>query len=359
MPKLSVCMMVKNEEEFIQGCLDSIDPIADEIIVVDTGSTDKTIEIVSKYDKVKLYHHPWEDNFSLHRNQSISYATGDWLFFIDADEKVFGDLEKFKKALDGIHKKYTAIQFLMHDMNSGRSVMQFKPIKCFRKGHIQFKNIVHNQPVTDGLAIWTDLIYFEHYGYDVSEEKKNIKINRSMRLLQKRIDENQNDFEAHFYISQMYGWQEEWEKALDHCMIYINNRKKIKPFNHAIIFSAARICLSKLPNRLDQAKRILDQAYKKDIDIFLALSEYYAMVQDHKNLKIYTKFFLDAYKDFKGEPYFIHCHTPEAYFYCATNYVMCLIREGVTSLLPEFQMMTLKCIDNNLKSLLQRSATDE
>ena len=90
--KLSVCMIVRDEEKYLKQCLDSINSIADEIIIIDTGSKDNSIQIAESFPKVKLYHHPWEDNFSLHRNQSISYATGDWLLFIDADEKLFGNM---------------------------------------------------------------------------------------------------------------------------------------------------------------------------------------------------------------------------------------------------------------------------
>jgi cellulose synthase/poly-beta-1,6-N-acetylglucosamine synthase-like glycosyltransferase len=78
-PTISLCMMVKNEEKFLPQCLDSVRNYVDEIIIVDTGSTDRTVEIAEKYTD-KIYFHPWEEDFSKHRNQSISYATGDWIF---------------------------------------------------------------------------------------------------------------------------------------------------------------------------------------------------------------------------------------------------------------------------------------
>ena len=352
--KLSVCMMIKDEEKYLKQCLDSINNIADEIIIVDTGSQDKSIQIAQSYSKVKLYHHPWENNFSLHRNQSISYATGDWLLFIDADEKLFGNFKQLKPYLERLPQECTAVQCVMKDMHGGQSVMQFQSTKIFRNGHIQFKNIVHNQPITDGFCDKTKLIYFEHYGYDVDEETKQKKVNRTITLLHKRIDQDTNDFEAHFYLCQMYGWIEDWKSALRHALIYIANKEKITPFNQAIYFSAARICLSKLPNKIHEAKEILDKTDKKDIDILLALSEYYAITQNHDLLKKTTFQFLNAYKNFEGEAYFIHCYTPQAYFYCASNYVMCLLREGVTQLLPEFQQMALQCVSNNLNELLKK-----
>ena len=85
--KLSACMIVKNEEHFLPQALESIQPLVDEIIVVDTGSTDKTVQIAEMFG-AKVYIHPWQNDFSLHRNQSIGYATGDWVLIIDADEKI-------------------------------------------------------------------------------------------------------------------------------------------------------------------------------------------------------------------------------------------------------------------------------
>ena len=82
---LSVVMMVKDEEKNLKRCLDSVKDFADEIIIVDTGSTDKTVEIAKGYTD-KIYTHLWE-NFSVHRNQAISYSTKEWLFQIDADEE--------------------------------------------------------------------------------------------------------------------------------------------------------------------------------------------------------------------------------------------------------------------------------
>ena len=67
---LSICMMVKDEEENLKRCLPSIQEIADELIVVDTGSSDSTVDIAKSFG-AKVYHHPWENDFSKHWNQSI------------------------------------------------------------------------------------------------------------------------------------------------------------------------------------------------------------------------------------------------------------------------------------------------
>ena len=86
-PTISCCMIVKNEEAFLSQCLESVKGHVDEIIIVDTGSTDDTVKIAQRYTD-KIYLHPWEGSFSKARNQALSYVTCDWVFQIDADEEL-------------------------------------------------------------------------------------------------------------------------------------------------------------------------------------------------------------------------------------------------------------------------------
>ena len=86
-PSISLCMIVKNEEEWLQRCLDSVKGFVDEIIIVDTGSTDNTKEIAEKF-RAKLFDFKWTDNFAEARNFSISKATGSWILWLDADETI-------------------------------------------------------------------------------------------------------------------------------------------------------------------------------------------------------------------------------------------------------------------------------
>ncbi len=84
---LSLCMIVKNEERFVDQCLTSVRDFVDEIIVVDTGCEDRTTEIVGKYG-ANIFVHPWVGDFSVARNHSIDHAGSDWILVLDADEKL-------------------------------------------------------------------------------------------------------------------------------------------------------------------------------------------------------------------------------------------------------------------------------
>src|SRR5579885_2980294 len=83
--RLSLTMIVKNEAAALGRCLASVRDIVDEIIVVDTGSSDNTKEIARQYE-AKVFDFPWCDNFASARNESIRHATGQWLLWLDADE---------------------------------------------------------------------------------------------------------------------------------------------------------------------------------------------------------------------------------------------------------------------------------
>lgn len=88
---ITLCMIVRNEESLIKQCLESAAPYVDEIIVVDTGSTDNTSNAIyssTAGKKVRIFHHIWNDDFAQARNLSLSHATGDWILILDADERI-------------------------------------------------------------------------------------------------------------------------------------------------------------------------------------------------------------------------------------------------------------------------------
>jgi GT2 family glycosyltransferase/glycosyltransferase involved in cell wall biosynthesis/tetratricopeptide (TPR) repeat protein len=86
-PRLSVCLIVKDEEKFLSSCLASVRGLAGQIIVVDTGSTDRTVEIAREHG-AEVHHFAWCDDFAAARNAALEHATGDWVLSLDADEEL-------------------------------------------------------------------------------------------------------------------------------------------------------------------------------------------------------------------------------------------------------------------------------
>jgi len=110
-PTVSLCMIAKNEEAHLARCLFSVCDIVDEIIVVDTGSTDQTREI-AKIFRARVYPYEWTDDFSEARNVSLEKAEGDWIFVLDADEVIGkSDRVAFRKLLTQNESKPVAYQF--------------------------------------------------------------------------------------------------------------------------------------------------------------------------------------------------------------------------------------------------------
>ncbi len=212
--------MVKDEEEMLPSCLESIKDVADEIIVVDTGSTDRTVEIAESYG-AKVYHHPWENNFSKHRNQSISYATGDWFFTIDADERLESERiskTKLKQTLRELPDNVNAVLVTMKDYRRTDEKLKlvWKVTKLFRNNAgVYFEGEVHNQPVVPGEAIDSDLV-IKHYGYDLSKAKMKKKFERTNTLLQERIKGNPADWEAYFYLANLYGSFNKYDEGIEY-----------------------------------------------------------------------------------------------------------------------------------------------
>ncbi len=216
--KLSVCMIVKNEEEMLPRCLESIKGITDELIVVDTGSTDKTVEIAESYG-AKVYHHPWENDFSLHRNQSLGYATGDWFLIIDADEemgKIPAGPERFRARFANLPEEVNGLLVQCHEKNNeGDIAYTWDSIRFFRAGvGVYYTGAVHNRAKYPGAPAATDIEMY-HYGYHLNEDAMAAKGERQMAMLQAELDENPDSYRALYYMCQVHFSYKRFDEGLE------------------------------------------------------------------------------------------------------------------------------------------------
>ncbi|MBU4009168.1 MAG: glycosyltransferase family 2 protein, partial [Proteobacteria bacterium] len=188
-PLISVCLIAKNEEKYIDQCLSSVKKIADEIIFVDTGSTDKTVEIARKYTD-KIYVHPWNDSFSEARNHYLEYATGEWIFQIDADEElVKEDIPIVSKAVQDGTIDAVMVQ-IVSKLREGKSESLHSVERIFRNNkQIHYEGRVHNRLV----GIKNAKVYpirLMHYGYDLGQTQSKKKFERTVRLLEMDLEDN-------------------------------------------------------------------------------------------------------------------------------------------------------------------------
>jgi glycosyltransferase involved in cell wall biosynthesis len=298
---ISACMMVKDEEKNLARCLESIKDFADEIIIVDTGSEDRTIEIARSFGpSVKIYEHPWQKDFSLHRNQSLSYATGHWILVIDADEElVLPDTPaKVKAHIKTIEKNAAGI--VIEDVQKGEISMQFNSTRLFRRGFVEYRGSVHNQPfLTDGTAegVFFPFAKIKHYGYDLTPEEKQKKFDRTSELLIARIEKDPDDYMAYFYLTQLYGDRQDLAKSCEYGEKYIEFKGR-EPFNESIYFTMIRN--HQMLGNKDEALRWLKlgaAALPGDLDIAYATTDFGVWQRDNDLIVRGARNYLKAYAE--------------------------------------------------------------
>lgn len=226
-PKLFACMILRNEEHNLERCLSSIVDLCDRIVVVDTGSTDKTVEIARKYGAIVYpslqmsYRKPPVWDFSFARNQSLQYCQdlgADWAFIIDGDEELQpmeASPEEFKKKLLYLQEDVHALCTQVHERRNGAFALSWWGTRFFdlKKG-VFYEGIVHNRPkLINGKAASTDIVLY-HYGYS-DEKVLSAKRHRTLTLLDKRLAEDAEDYVAYYYRCLSLMGEERIDEAIE------------------------------------------------------------------------------------------------------------------------------------------------
>lgn len=194
---LSVCIIARNEESNLPRVIKSARPVADEIIVADTGSTDRSVEVARDLGAV-VCHFPWCDDFSAARNFAISQARGDWIFWLDADEQLLpesADAVRASIARDDALGFLVRFQDLKHaDRLDYYTVMWH--LRLFRRRddlrfrgrcHPQFHPSANEIEARTGLRVYPSAITVRHFGY--VHELVPAKLQRAVRLLELELRE--------------------------------------------------------------------------------------------------------------------------------------------------------------------------
>lgn len=207
---LSVCMIAKNEEKLLPMCLASVQNLADEIILVDTGSTDRTVEIARQYG-AKIFHTTWENDFSAARNESLEHATSDWLLYLDADEIVTEDnCRKIRKTISQNPEASGILVKVVIPQSSQNIVKTFGFEYCrLFKNHpeIRFERPIHEQIAPsikrlNGKIIKSDIEIQDHWGNKA--EKLGHRNQRNLEFLLAELKKFPNDFFIRFNLAVSY-----------------------------------------------------------------------------------------------------------------------------------------------------------
>ncbi|MCQ2011625.1 glycosyltransferase [Sporolactobacillus sp. STSJ-5] len=226
---ISLCMIVKNEESVLQRCLESVKDGVDEIVVVDTGSTDNTKDIAYKYTD-KVFNYKWNDSFSEARNFAQSKATGEWILALDADEFVDHlNMLEFRKELKENENKFNMYVVKIYNFagKDAQTIFNNYHVRVYRNDSvIQYYRAIHEQlKRTDGKELSSSVsklvVYHSGYlSYTVVTKNKGL---RNQTLINKEIEaKGQTGFD-YFNLGNEFVSQGMSEKALE---CYVKAYKK-------------------------------------------------------------------------------------------------------------------------------------
>ena len=217
--QISVCIIAKNEEKYIETCLQALKPFDVEIVVVDTGSTDRTKEIAAKYTD-SLYDFEWIGDFSAARNYAAKVAKHDYIVMIDCDE--FAEKINISEVCKFLKKNPTCLGSLVQKslVNSGSGVAKFNENvgRIYDRRFVKYVNRIHEQlsriDGAEGVYHVFDVSVM-HMGYMLSKEDTYKKNMRNIELLEKQAEEMPISVYTYFQLGQSYYVINEKEKAYE------------------------------------------------------------------------------------------------------------------------------------------------
>ncbi|MDB5036494.1 MAG: glycosyl transferase family 2 [Bacteriovoracaceae bacterium] len=221
---ISACFIIKNEEKWLEGCLKNIQSLVSEMIIVDTGSSDRSKEIAEKFG-AKIFDFKWVNDFAAARNFCISHATMPWILNLDPDERISErDLERIEDLTS--QTEVPAFSFKIRNYSNDSSQTFFYPcageysefekdqsgyfetqrVKLFQNGKgIHFVGALHElvETTVSGKISRVD-IPIHHFGELPEEKIRKSKDSLYFPILQNKVENNPNDWKAHFELGTQH-----------------------------------------------------------------------------------------------------------------------------------------------------------
>ncbi|MAE69465.1 MAG: hypothetical protein CME06_03230 [Gemmatimonadetes bacterium] len=279
-PTLTVSMIARDETRFLPACLESIRGLADEVVVVDTGSNDDTIEIARRFG-ARVGHFEWVDDFAAARNASLAMARGDWVLSLDADEEIDAvDHVKLRKLIasdcaDAFQmstrnycKRMTAPNFHPDDgsypgrCRSEPGWVPSNKVRLWKNGlGMEWRRRVHelleDSAFEVGARVFRTAVPIHHYGL-VGQDGS--KLDHYLALGMQAIEEDSSNSGAHLEVGLVLAQRGESEKALEHFAI----AAELSPRPAKPLLQAAAVLLTEL--RFDEARERLETAIELEPD---------------------------------------------------------------------------------------------
>ncbi len=235
---LSVCMIAKDEEGVIDNCLRSVKDLGDEIVLIDTGSTDRTVEIARSFG-ARVYHFRWCDDFSAARNQYLKHARGDWIFWVDADDILpERSVPRIKKLVRNASRD-SAFLFILKSPLSDGSVSSMFQLRLFPNlPGIEYRRPIHEEIITSlsehGVKNFRQIGEIEiiHTGYADSAEVSQ-KRERYEPMMLRWLEENPKDHILRLHLALLYSTSPQTiDGAIDHFLRLVDDPDFLRLYPH-------------------------------------------------------------------------------------------------------------------------------
>lgn len=313
---LSIGLIVKNEEKMIEGCLKSLQPLRDaiscEVIVTDTGSDDRTVEIAEQYAD-KVLHYEWSDDFSSARNVGVKAAKGEWFLYIDADEWMDSDVSELVAFLKKPPKNAENASIVMRNYTSMTDLhkyQDFMPARLFRhRPHYLFIGAIHEYvPIGGTPAKINTLVH--HYGYQNREVQLEKARNRNLPLLLRMLEREPGDLHHLVQLAREYASLGEYDESIKYSYLAIEaaRREPTHYFDRSIhhdlydtFFIAQRWdkLLKEAPEYYN-SEEVLAKPCASDLDVYYMLASAHIKFSDYDDAREYALRYFKALDDYNN-----------------------------------------------------------
>jgi len=301
---ITLSMIVKNEEKFLSDCLASVKSVVDEIVIVDTGSADNTKKIAEEFG-AKIFDFKWTNDFSSARNFALKNSTGDWILYLDADERLNPDSKELllKLAAGSKKKAYSCIVNSIDEIKNRPSRMDY--VRFFpRHPSVKFEGAVHEQIIPSLLKSSHELVRSEieiiHLGYNISAEELKLKAKRNLDLLMNDYKRKKNSYTA-FQIAQSYSLMGDEANAVYYFKIALQDYQLLNAYKSVSYRYLAAYELQKM--KWDEALKLINKSLDADSNqplSYLVLSQVYQGIKDFKDAELNCRKALEVSRKLKS-----------------------------------------------------------
>ncbi|RAT98716.1 glycosyltransferase family 2 protein [Brevibacillus sp. Leaf182] len=284
---VSACVITKNEEKNLPVCLKSIQSIVSEIIVVDTGSTDRTVQIAKEFG-ARVFSFEWIHDFAAARNYAIEQASSDWIIFLDADEYFSPDCVQYLPGaiLEATQKELDMILCMMSHIEPKTGKLTFSNIhiRIFRNHpQIRYVGAIHERIVrmdkpAQALDVQQDITII-HTGYCDEDLHTKEKGKRNLEILFSELQKKPDSFDLLFYIAESYLVDKKYEEALE----YAKRAQKYRNSGLKGVYEKNYVNIIKCLNQLGEQEKVILQTILEAIEEYPNYPDLYLLLGDaHK-----------------------------------------------------------------------------